>query len=126
MSIPWHRHEKVSGNVARPGSFPCAGSLELACHVIFGDEELSRGGGGGGDGCQKLWALGCKVLAVKVSVLFVLICCIRQCVRSSTLAGTDITDHHIEISECSLSDIVFLLCPEKLTWQGQFLPFVLY
>ena len=63
--------EKVARNIVRPGNVPYAGSLELACHVIFGDDDLSRGGGGGGDGCQKLCALGCKVFAVEASVEFV-------------------------------------------------------
>ena len=60
--------EKVFRNVVFSGSFPCAGSLQLACHVVFGDDDLSRGGGG--DGCQKLCAFGCKVLAVEASVEF--------------------------------------------------------
>ena len=45
----------MTRHVVRPGSFTCACSLELACHVVFGDDDLSRGGGGGGgrggDGC---------------------------------------------------------------------------
>ena len=32
-------------HVFRPGRFPYTGSFELACHVIFGDDDLSRGGG---------------------------------------------------------------------------------
>ena len=48
----------MARNVVRPRSFSYAGSLELACHVVLGDVDLSwgvgGGGGVGGDGCQKL------------------------------------------------------------------------
>ena len=59
--------EKMARNVVRPGSFPYTGSLELACYVVFGDNDLSRGRGG----YQKLYAFGCKVLGVEASVEFV-------------------------------------------------------
>ena len=51
----------MARNAFRPGSFRYAGSLELACHVVFGDDDHFRGGGG----YQKICAPGCKVLAVE-------------------------------------------------------------
>ena len=55
--------------------------------------------GYGGNSCQKPCAPGYKDYAVEASVEFVWIYSIRQCIRSCTFAGTDITGHHIEISE---------------------------
>ena len=61
----------MARNVVKSGSFPYTGSLELACYVVFGDNDLSRGRGGGRGGYQKLYAFGCKVLGVEASVEFV-------------------------------------------------------
>ena len=41
----------MARNVISPGCFPCAGSLELACHIVLGYDDLFLGEGG--DGCQE-------------------------------------------------------------------------